>query len=103
MTGRYDDVRIAPDEVRAEELRRRLHTRMADPAGSRAAEVDEEVVVSQNPLPPRSRTRVYLAAAAAVVIVGGVVGIALATADSDNDNAPILSAPPVTTPDTTSP
>jgi hypothetical protein len=105
MTERYEDVRLAPDPGRSEELRRRLHAHMTSSAPSRVAEIDEEVVVSQNPIRHRSRRSIYLAAAAVVVITGGVIGIALATADpgSDGDpgNTPTLTAPPVTAPATT--
>ena len=104
MNERYEDVRVAPDPARAEELRRRLHVQMTGSAPSRVVEIDEEVIVSQNPIRHRSRKSIYLAAAAVVVIAGGVVGIALATADSDDspDNAPILTAPTITTPESTS-
>jgi hypothetical protein len=102
MNERYEDVRLAPDPARYEELRRRLHAHMSGSAPSRVVELDEEVAVSQNPIRHRSRGRVYLAAAAAVVIVGGVVGIALATADPDSGDdieiAPTVTAP-VTSPE----
>jgi hypothetical protein len=104
MNERYEDVRMAPDPTHSEELRRHLHAQLTGSASSRVVELDEEVVVSQNPIRHRSRGRVYLAAAAAVVIVGGVVGIALATdpdSNGDIDNAPVVTEPPVATPRTT--
>jgi hypothetical protein len=107
MNERYEDVRVAPDPARSEELRRRLHAHMTGSAPSRVVEIDEEVIVSQNPIRHRSRNRIYLAAAAVVVITGGIVAIALATADPDFDgdpgNTPTLTAPPVTTPESTTP
>ena len=61
MNERYEDVRLAPDRARAEELRQSLHARMTSSAPRRVAKIDEEVIVSQNPIRHRSRSRIYLA------------------------------------------
>lgn len=76
MTNHYDEMRVAPDAAQAEELRQRLHARMAGIAGRDHA--DERVVptislsdatTTRNPI---GRRRLVIAAAAVIVVIGAV-------------------------------
>ena len=124
MTNHYDEMQVAPDPVKAEELRQRLHARMAnisteDQPGRSALELDsdghpDEWIVPMNELTasdtstPSNRThrrRVLVAAAAiAAVIAAGVIAIKIEDPSRVATNAPTpTTTPPNTTPTTTPP
>jgi hypothetical protein len=99
MTDHHDELRVTPDPVQAEELRQRLHARMAnistdDHRGRSALELDagghpddwvvpmEETTVSDTSTTnQRTHRRRVLVAAAAIVVVIAAAGIAIRIED----------------------
>lgn len=123
MTDRYDEMRVPPDPLLAEALRRRLHARMAsvswdDHEGRShlrldAARLDPEqhlVPVKEDYVsidaPPisetRNRRRLAMAAAAVVAVIG-VAAIAINSMNSDDDVAPSPAVAPTAAPTTVAP
>lgn len=103
MTDHHDQLSVAPDPAQAEELRRRLHARMARVPHDRHERptVDLEVVpaehddaVDRDHHHGRRALVLVLAAAAVLAIVAGAV--ALLRIDEDADG-PITTDPPATT------
>jgi hypothetical protein len=113
MTNHYDEMRVSPDPAQAEELRQRLHARMAnistdDPRRRSALELDsdgdpDEWIVPMNELSApdtsttnqRTRRRVWVAAAAILVVAIAAAGIAIRR----DDPSPVgTTAPTSTTP-----
>jgi hypothetical protein len=116
----YDEMRVAPDPSLAEELRRRLHARMAsvprDDNESRSdlqpdaggLEPDQQLIpVKENYVsadsPPtsevRSRRRLAIAAAAVVAVIG-IAALAINIRNSDDDVEPLSTAAPTVAPTT---
>jgi hypothetical protein len=112
MTDHYDEMRVTPDPVKAEELRQRLHARMAnismdDPRRRSALELDsdghpDEWIVPMNELsaPDTSTTsqrphrrRVWVAAAAILVVAIAAAGIAIRR----DDPSPVGTIAPTST------
>lgn len=105
MTNHHDDMKVSPDPVQAEELRQRLHARMAsvsredhharsdlhlrsarpEPA-ERVAPVTEIPVSATSTPSHRTHARRLVTAAAAIVVVIGAVGIAITNRDSGDED-----------------
>jgi hypothetical protein len=103
MTQRYDEMRVAPDAAAAEELRQRLHARLANAAGSDDVRADEvvhleEIAVLDDASPTDRVHRPLVAAAVIVVVVGASVAFAIRNS-ANNDSAPVVT-PGTTTPAT---
>jgi hypothetical protein len=124
MTDRYDEMRVPPDPSLAEELRQRLHARMAsasrdDHQGRTHLHLDttrlepqphhvpmkEIYVTVDSPTTDSTNRRRMAMAAAAVVAVIGVAGIALAinNTSSDEDEAPSPAVEPTVAPTNVAP
>jgi dipeptidyl aminopeptidase/acylaminoacyl peptidase len=104
MTDHYDEMKVSPDPLQAEELRQRLHARMArvsrddqearsdpyrDSARPESAEGVPmyEVSVSDTSTPRhRTHRRLLVTAAAAVVVGIGAAGIAISNRDSGDEH-----------------
>ena len=120
MTDHYDEMRVPPDPSLAEELRQRLHARMAsvswdDHEGrshlhldaarfepdQHLVQVKEHYVSIDAPPTSEVRNRRRLAmAAAAVVAVIGVAAIAINITSSDDDVEPFSTTAPTVAPTT---
>jgi hypothetical protein len=104
MTDRYDDIRVAPDPVRAEALRRQLHHRLAAaPRLDHRPSADPVKEIDVSPEPPvdetNQRRRLALAGAAAVVVLG-VAAITVAVVRDGSDDvrdAPTTVSPSIAT------
>jgi hypothetical protein len=105
MTDHHDQLKVAPDPARAEELRLRLHARLAgvmgvadlesarpDPAERVAPQ--PEISIPAISTPHRPTHRRWLAAAAAVVAIGAA-SVAISVRDSGDAG---LSTTPTVTP-----
>lgn len=108
MTDHHDDLRVAPDPVRAEELRQRLHARLtsvsqdsllsvpsavADRDGREGdllmLETEDQLVV-----PRRRSSGRRLLAAAAVAVVVTFIGALLVVRSGDDKELDAVTAPP---------
>jgi hypothetical protein len=115
MTSHHDELRVAPDPARAEQLRRRLHARLAsgardkpivpiqqadpdDPEGHLIMlETEDRPTGDQLATPHRRSPGGWLLVAAAAVLVA-VVGTLLVTAGGDDDDEIDTVMPVPTTP-----
>lgn len=107
MTNHYDELSVSPDRAQAEELRQRLHARMAgnssdDPHGRSDLHPDtatrdrtqgvapiKEISVSATPTTDdRIYPRRLAAVAAVIVVVAGVAGIVINSRNSDPVSTP---------------
>jgi hypothetical protein len=102
MTDRYDDVRVAPDPVLAEALRRRLHARMAGGASETETEpesafvpVKEIDVALDTPTNDKKSGRRIAMVAAAVIVVAGATGIAIRGGGTDDDSPSPATEPTI--------
>ena len=123
MTDRYDEMRVPPNHLLAEELRQRLHARMASAMSDdhqdrshllldaarlepepRLVPVKEIYVSVDSPPTSETRNRQRLAmAAAAVVAVIGVAAIATNSPNSDDVVKPAPAVQPTVAPTTVAP
>ncbi len=106
MTDHHDEMRVSPDPSQAEDLRQRLHTRMAKGSQDVHARSDLDLDLDPAPLdageqgdtPPSeaNHRRPLVVALAAVAVLALVVGaVALLRIDRD-ETAPITTDPPAT-------
>ena len=123
MTDRYDEMRVPPNHLLAEELRQRLHARMASAMSGDhqdrshllldAARLEpephlvpvKEIYVSVDSPPTsetRNRQRLAMAAAAVVAVIG-VAAIATNSPNSDDDVKPAPALQPTVGPTTVAP
>ena len=119
MTTHYDELSVAPDPARAEELRQRLHARLArrhtaasvsitpadtDPDAEEGdlimLETEDRTADGQPPTPSRRWPGTWLLVAAAVAVVA-IVGALLVAADGDDDGDQLdtASTTPTTAPE----